>query len=255
MRGLAGAPNPDAKNCLKGTWGAEFTGIGPRNESEPVVIKHRYSAFVNTRLDSILRTLKAENIIVLGVARPTCASNPPRATGSCSTITRRSCRTARRRTIKAAHDMTLKTHAKHFGKVATSKEIIDAWTATHSVASDRLGASACAHFPNWSQPVENRRHRGRRAERFLPCADGALAKTGAPTAAAMEMIPNLQRLLAGARAAGAPVIFIQTIHEDATDSEAWTWRLATAAVEHVLPQEHLGSGVHGRGDPWAMSPS
>jgi ureidoacrylate peracid hydrolase len=59
-------------------------------------------------------------------------------------------------------------------------------------------------------------------------ADGALAKTGAPTAAAMEMIPNLQRLLAGARAAGAPVIFIQTIHEHATDSEAWTWRLAGA---------------------------
>jgi ureidoacrylate peracid hydrolase len=55
-------------------------------------------------------------------------------------------------------------------------------------------------------------------------AEGALGKTGAPTAAAMEMIPNLQRLLAGARAAGAPVIFIQTIHEAATDSDAWTWR-------------------------------
>jgi ureidoacrylate peracid hydrolase len=57
-------------------------------------------------------------------------------------------------------------------------------------------------------------------------AEGALGKAGAPTAAAMEMIPNLQRLLAGARAAGAPVIFIQTIHEAATDSSAWTWRMA-----------------------------
>lgn len=57
-------------------------------------------------------------------------------------------------------------------------------------------------------------------------AEGALGKAGAPTAAAMEMIPNLQRLLAGARAAGAPVIFIQTIHEAATDSAAWTWRMA-----------------------------
>jgi len=54
--------------------------------------------------------------------------------------------------------------------------------------------------------------------------EGALGRTGAPTGAAMAMIPNLQRLLAGARAAGAPVIFIQTIHEDATDSEAWISR-------------------------------
>jgi ureidoacrylate peracid hydrolase len=58
------------------------------------------------------------------------------------------------------------------------------------------------------------------------CAEGALGKAGAPTAAAMEMIPNLQRLLAGARAIGAPVIFIQTTHENATDSDAWTWRMA-----------------------------
>jgi ureidoacrylate peracid hydrolase len=55
-------------------------------------------------------------------------------------------------------------------------------------------------------------------------AEGALGKTGAPTGAALAMIPNLQRLLAGARAAGAPVIFIQTIHEAATDSDAWMWR-------------------------------
>jgi ureidoacrylate peracid hydrolase len=56
--------------------------------------------------------------------------------------------------------------------------------------------------------------------------EGALGKAGAPTAAAMEMIPNLQRLLAGARAANAPVIFVETIHEPETDSDAWTWRMA-----------------------------
>jgi isochorismate hydrolase len=36
---------------------------------------------------------------------------------------------------QAAHDMTLRTHQKHFGHVVTSKEIIDTWTATHSVAA------------------------------------------------------------------------------------------------------------------------
>ena len=57
-------------------------------------------------------------------------------------------------------------------------------------------------------------------------AEGALGKAGASTAAALEMIPNLQRLLTAARAAGTAVIFIQTIHESATDSAAWAWRLA-----------------------------
>src|ERR1700749_4535582 len=55
--------------------------------------------------------------------------------------------------------------------------------------------------------------------------DGALGKAGQPTAAAMAMIPNLQRLLSAARAAKVPVIFVKTIHEPATDSEAWTWRM------------------------------
>ncbi len=61
-------------------------------------------------------------------------------------------------------------------------------------------------------------------------ADGALGKAGEATAAAMEMIPNLQRLLTAARAAGTAVIFVQTIHESATDSAAWTWRMAGAVV-------------------------
>ncbi len=125
--------NPDAKNCLKGTWGADFTGIAPR-DSEPVVIKHRYSAFVNTRLDSVLRTLKVENIIVLGVATNVCVESTARHgfmldyhttfVSDCSAGYDR-----------RAHDMTLQTHARHFGRVATAQEIIDTWAATHSVAA------------------------------------------------------------------------------------------------------------------------
>jgi ureidoacrylate peracid hydrolase len=57
------------------------------------------------------------------------------------------------------------------------------------------------------------------------CAEGVLGKAGLPTAAAMAMIPNLQRLLTAARASGAPVIFVQMIHEAATDSAAWAWRM------------------------------
>jgi ureidoacrylate peracid hydrolase len=125
--------SPDAKNCLKGTWGAELTGLVP-GVHEPVVIKHRYSAFVNTRLDSVLRTMKVENIIVLGVATNVCVESTARhgfmLDYHCVFVS--DCSAAY---DKAAHDMTLLVHSKHFGTVATSQEIIDTWAATHSVAA------------------------------------------------------------------------------------------------------------------------
>jgi ureidoacrylate peracid hydrolase len=125
--------NPDAKNCLKDSWGAEFTGIAPLAH-EPVVIKHRYSAFLNTRLDSVLRTMKVENIIVLGVATNVCVESTARhgMMLDYNTVFVSDCSAAY---DKAAHDMTLRTHAKHFGVVATSHDIIDLWAATHSVAA------------------------------------------------------------------------------------------------------------------------
>lgn len=125
--------DPNAKNCLKGTWGAEFTGVAPR-PSEPVVVKHRYSAFLNTRLDSVLRTLKVENILVLGVATNVCVESTARQGFMLDyhTVLVSDCSAAYDR---AAHDMTLRTHGFYFGRVATSQEIIDTWAATHAVAA------------------------------------------------------------------------------------------------------------------------
>jgi ureidoacrylate peracid hydrolase len=125
--------NPAAANCLKGTWGAEFTGVGPVG-NEPVVNKHRYSAFLNTRLDSVLRTLKVENIIVLGVATNVCVESTSRHGYMLDyhTVLVPDCSAAY---DQAAHDMTCRTHAKHFGLLATSEEIIATWAATHSVAT------------------------------------------------------------------------------------------------------------------------
>ena len=125
--------NPDARNCLKGSWGAEFTGIAPLPH-EPVVIKHRYSAFVNTRLDSVLRTLKVENAIVLGVATNVCVESTSRHAYMLdyNVVFVSDCSAAY---DQAAHDMTLQVHKKYFGTVATSDAIIASWAATHAVAS------------------------------------------------------------------------------------------------------------------------
>ena len=125
--------DPDRKNCLKDTWGAEFTDIAPL-ASEPVVIKHRYSAFVNTRLDSVLRTLKVENILVCGVATNVCVESTARHGFMLdyNVVFVPDCSAAYDR---EAHDMTLLVHTKHFGTVAKARDIIATWAETHSVAA------------------------------------------------------------------------------------------------------------------------
>ena len=119
---------PSAGNCLKGTWGAEFTGVAPLPD-EPVVIKHRYSAFIGTRLEAILHTLKVENIAVLGVATNVCVESTSRHGFMLDyhTVLVSDCCAGYDR---AAHDMTMRVHAKLFGLVATSQQIIDAWNAS-----------------------------------------------------------------------------------------------------------------------------
>ncbi|TCM96403.1 nicotinamidase-related amidase [Paenibacillus sp. BK033] len=66
---------------------------------------------------------------------------------------------------------------------------------------------------------------------------GAIAKTGIDVSAAGEMIPDLQALLDAAREHGIPVIFLQTNHEKATDSEVWLSRFE----DGVNPICHTGS--------------
>ena len=113
--------------CRKDTWGTESIGVAPR-PGEPVVIKHRYSAFLNTRLDSVLHTFKTETLIMTGVATNVCVESTARQgymldynilfLSDCTATS-----------SQAEHDGALKNIARSFGTVATADEVIDAWTA------------------------------------------------------------------------------------------------------------------------------
>lgn len=67
--------------------------------------------------------------------------------------------------------------------------------------------------------------------------EGAIAKTGIDVSAVNKMMPNLQALLASAREHDIPVIFLQTNHEKATDSEVWLSRFK----DGINPICHTGS--------------
>ncbi len=110
-----------AKVCRAGSWGIEFYEVSPA-EGDIIVNKHRYSAFINTRLDSVLRTLKVETLLMTGVATNVCVESTARdgymmdynilfVSDCCASFS------------KEAHAMTLQNIDKHFGVVSDSGEI------------------------------------------------------------------------------------------------------------------------------------
>jgi ureidoacrylate peracid hydrolase len=111
--------------CRTGTWGAEFFEVAPL-PSEIIVNKHRYSAFINTRLDTVLRTLRIETLVMTGVSTNVCVESTARhgfmldynialVSDACAS------------TSRAAHDMTLENIDGFFGSVVNTNELINVW--------------------------------------------------------------------------------------------------------------------------------
>ncbi len=64
--------------CVPGSWGAEIVDELKPIEGEPVVIKHRYDAFLDTDLSLILRTMKVKNILISGTKTNVCVDTTTR---------------------------------------------------------------------------------------------------------------------------------------------------------------------------------
>lgn len=114
-----------ASVCRVGSWGAEFYEVTP-TQDDIIVNKHRYSAFVNTRLDSVLKTLKIETLIMTGVSTNVCVESTARdgfmldyhivlAEDACASYSR------------TAHEMTMENIAGYFGSVCGVQRIVDVW--------------------------------------------------------------------------------------------------------------------------------
>jgi ureidoacrylate peracid hydrolase len=94
---------------------------------EPIVNKQRYSAFWGTRLDSILRTLKRDTLIVTGVATNVCVESTAR--DGCFldyyVVFLSDCSATGDGT--AAHEATLENMRRHFGLVTSADEVVRCW--------------------------------------------------------------------------------------------------------------------------------
>ncbi|MTT31718.1 isochorismatase family protein [Terrilactibacillus sp. BCM23-1] len=112
-----------ANVCRKNTWGSEFFELTPTPE-DIIVIKHRYSAFINTRLDSILRTLKIRTLLMAGVSTNVCVESTARDGFMLDydIVFLSDCTAA---FSEKAHLMTLENIDLFFGQVMASNQVIE----------------------------------------------------------------------------------------------------------------------------------
>jgi ureidoacrylate peracid hydrolase len=121
--------------CREGTWGAEFYELAPQ-PGEPVVTKHRYSAFIGTDLDLILRSRGIKTLVMTGVATEGCVESTARdAFMKDYYIIFTSDATATY--SEEAHNATLKTVGRIISVVCDTDTVLNAWARTPApVAAD-----------------------------------------------------------------------------------------------------------------------
>jgi ureidoacrylate peracid hydrolase len=112
--------------CRPGTWGAEFyAGIQPE-EGEIIITKHRYSAFLGTNLDLVLRSRGIRSLLISGVGTNVCVESTLRDgyMRDYYIVLLEDCVGA---TDRELHEATLKNVGLHFGVVSNSNEVRNLW--------------------------------------------------------------------------------------------------------------------------------
>jgi ureidoacrylate peracid hydrolase len=127
--------------CLTGSWGADFYEVRPRPD-EPVVIKHRYSAMVNTNLPDLLKERKIHSLLLTGVATDTCVESAGRDAYFLDyyvTIVADCCGAA----SEQDHRGALKRFSRDYGQVVVSGDVINIWNAdaAHDCSATLASAS------------------------------------------------------------------------------------------------------------------
>ena len=126
--------------CLTGSWGADFYVIAPR-PNEPVVIKHRYSAFAKPELDDLLRRHGIRSLLLAGVTTDTCVESTGRDAYFMDyyvTLVADCCAGAAERD----HRVALERFERDYGAVVNSADVIEAWKRGDTLATRPLAAGA-----------------------------------------------------------------------------------------------------------------
>jgi nicotinamidase-related amidase len=125
--------------CLPGSWGAQFVdGIVPQ-ANEPVVTKHRFSAFVDTGLELMLRARGIKTVVLAGVTTNCCVESTARevAMKDYYLVVAEDC-VAVKDKLRSLHDASLESMRLYFGQVRPAAELIGIWQAADKGSSQAL---------------------------------------------------------------------------------------------------------------------
>ncbi|MBN9129161.1 MAG: cysteine hydrolase [Paenarthrobacter ureafaciens] len=118
----------DSQSCLPGTWGAEFFVLEPQT-GDHVLAKSRYSSFVNTGLEELLRSLGRTSIFFCGVATSICVETSLRDATCLDflvTLVDDCCGDY----SETAHNNTVRSVVGGFGAVTASKDVLEGFRAS-----------------------------------------------------------------------------------------------------------------------------
>jgi ureidoacrylate peracid hydrolase len=123
--------------CEEDSWGAEFFEDIHPEPGDPVVTKHRFSAFYNTDLELILRSCAIETLVLTGVTTDTCIESTardayfrdffvviPRECVGCQSVERQ--------------EGALQRLDRQYGEVVALKDILRTWTRAANTPDGEL---------------------------------------------------------------------------------------------------------------------
>jgi ureidoacrylate peracid hydrolase len=115
--------------CAAGSWGADYYGDIHPQAGDAEVTKHRYNAFINTDLDTILRARGIRTLVFTGVSTNCCVESTARdAFMRDYYVVLAGDATAGY--ADELHDASLRTIDSLFGEVTTIDALAKIWTAT-----------------------------------------------------------------------------------------------------------------------------
>jgi nicotinamidase-related amidase len=129
---FAGAGVNATACCEPGSWGAEIVPeLAPR-ASEPIIVKHRFSGFIDTGLEKLLRTNGVRSLVVVGVATQCCVESTVRdaAMHDYYVVVPRDCVAARAR-MRHLHEASLEAMGLYFAQITHSNDVVSIWRQVH----------------------------------------------------------------------------------------------------------------------------
>jgi ureidoacrylate peracid hydrolase len=114
--------------CSPGSWGAQLAPGLEVMAQDTVVVKHRYSAFINTDLELRLRSQGVRTLLITGVSTSVCVESTTRHAHFLDyyNVILSDCCADYKSNL---HEDALRRLDLHYGQVAESKEIIAMWQA------------------------------------------------------------------------------------------------------------------------------